>query len=82
MRYAARNGAFFIAKHLGRLSRSTFNLLYPIYYLLRFIFNKDTRDALRIKQAAWIEKKHLYCAPVSSCGIETSDLADRARSLT
>lgn len=59
MRYGARNRALFIAKHLGRLSRSTFNLLYPIYYLLRFIFAKDTRDAFRIKQAAWIEGKHL-----------------------
>jgi hypothetical protein len=59
MRYGTRNRAFFIAKHLGRLTASTFNLVYPLYYLLRFIFDKDTREALRIKQAAWIEGKQL-----------------------
>src|SRR5206468_1443823 len=59
MRYGARNRAFFIAKHLGRLTASTFNLLYPLYYLLRFILDKDTRESLRIKQRAWTEGKQL-----------------------
>ncbi len=36
-----------------------FNLLYPSYYLLRFILGKDTQAALRIKQAAWTEGKQM-----------------------
>jgi hypothetical protein len=59
MRFGARNRSFFIAKHLGRANAALFNLLYPAYYLLRFLLAKDTREALRIKQAAWIEGKHL-----------------------
>ena len=59
MRYGARNRAFFIAKHLNHLSVMLFNLLYPSYYLLRFILGKDTQAALRIKQAAWTEGKQM-----------------------
>jgi len=59
MRYGARNRAFFIAKHLDRLSVALFNFLYPGYYLLRFVLAKDTLAAFRIKQAAWAEGKQL-----------------------
>src|SRR5260370_32385747 len=59
MRYGARNRAFFIAKHLDRLSVALFNLLYPSYFILRYILGKDTQAALRIKQAAWAEGKQL-----------------------
>jgi GT2 family glycosyltransferase len=59
MRYGARNRAFFLAKHLGGLTAAIFNLLYPAYYLLRLLLGKDTREAFRIKQAAWSEGKQL-----------------------
>jgi GT2 family glycosyltransferase len=59
MRYGARNRAFFITKHLNHLSVMLFNLLYPSYYLFRFILGKDTQAALRIKQAAWAEGKQM-----------------------
>src|SRR5665811_562696 len=48
MHYGARNRAFFIAKHVARGYAAVFNVLYPSYYLLRFLLRRDTREAYRI----------------------------------
>lgn len=59
MRYGVRNRAFFIAKYLRQPSVAFLNVLYPAYYLLRYIFRRDTRAALRIKQKAWAEGRRI-----------------------
>lgn len=59
LRYGARNRAYFIAKHLSGLTRGLFNLLYPAYYLLRYLLGRDSRNTCRIRQAAWAEGRRM-----------------------
>lgn len=59
MRYGVRNRAFFIAKHVRGVYGALFQWLYALYYLLRFVLRKDTREAYDIKRAAWAEGKQM-----------------------
>lgn len=63
LRFGARNRAYFIAKHLSRVPRLILNVLYPAYYLARFLIGLDSKDTCRIRLTAWAEGKRMINEP-------------------
>ena len=54
-RYMTRNRAFFIRKHLSRLTLMWYTLLYRGYYFVRFLRQQDPWSTMLRKERAWTE---------------------------
>ena len=62
VRYGARNRAYIIGKHLPSVYQTVFNVLFPGYYLLRYLTGLDGRKRCKVRLTAWAEGKRLLNA--------------------
>jgi len=52
LRYTARNRAYFMLKHCGRMTAAFWILMYRMYYLAKFLLLKNNLATLKVRQSA------------------------------